>query len=443
MQEFEAWVADCHLLKAGSSEEFQCRAAIWANGHKLFRSRLTEYFLNSGYSLLWLEECLPAAQYVARHGQQNAIGSLARGVHEGHPVELSQITGRTDEGDAGQAFLTVREHEIAPLMDQSEVSVWDREWISPDLKMHLFGQPEENLVLRTYFIVDATLRKNITGVFDLSAVDVPVRCLFKEGAAESMKEAAPYLIDMTLPPEALEDRDAVPAFHRDFFQNHWGQNTGIFIRTTGTMEDVWKHFRKFTRAQVETDHRWVFFRFWDPRIAVLYFRGRVALKNSVEQWFSGREISLPEIFCEVESGKRVVHFQPDKTVKNAKNTTSGHLILTNDDLKPFVQHQNNKMTDKVVTLLRENFGNALKHLSDELLQREVTQSLQRMQKYGVSKFENLYLTSAWAAFYGHNFETKDPAGELLRICQSDLEETDKMKALRERITQMKPKGDAA
>ena len=443
LNEFEPWIADCHFQAVEGDAEYRCQAAIWANNSTEFRTRLDGHLAGGIYKTLWLEECLPANEYISRHGQQKKIGDLARAVHPGHVVELSQMLALEDgEEPEPESYLVIDEIEIAPLPDQTGIPFWDQEWISQELKELLFAQGESGPKLRTYCILDATLRKNITGVFDLDSVDVPVKCLFKGEAAKEMQESAPYLLDMTLPEEAWDNRDLVPAFHRSFFERHWGQNTGIFIRTTALMSEVWNHFRKFTKAQVEADQRWVFFRFWDPRIAGPYFRGRKSQKDSVEQWFGGRGLSGPDIFAETNAGKQVIHFSPSENVDLTRNVSRGSLVLTNEDLVPFKMTQKQKTTEKTATLLRENFGSDLRHLSDDLLLREISLSVERMQGYGLSKMDNLYITSAWAAFYGHDFETKDPTGELLRICQSDLSEGDKMSALRSRLTKMKPKGEA-
>lgn len=170
-----------------------------------------------------------------------------------------------------ESYLTITEHEFEPLPDQSGIPFWDQDWIAPELKDLLFGQSDGGLPLRTYFIVDATLRKNITGIFDLDAVDVPVECLFKGEAAEELREVAPYLINMTLPEGAWGDKDKVPAFHQDFFKKHWEQNTGVFIRSTASMDKVWGHFRKFTRVS-DKNNKIVYFRFWVP--STLYPMGR-------------------------------------------------------------------------------------------------------------------------------------------------------------------------
>ena len=221
MSGFEAWIGNCHLRQIEGEEEYQCQAAVWADSYDSFRAKLAQHIQSSGLKILWLEECHPVSQYLHRHGNAHKIGALARAVHQGHHVELSRLVAIGDAGEPEpENYLTITEHTFEPLPDQTGIPFWDQEWIAPDLKALLFGQPEDGPRLRTYFIVDATLRKNITGVFDLDSgmVDVPVQCLFKGDAADELKEVAPYVIDMTLPEGAWDDRDLVPSFHKDFFK---------------------------------------------------------------------------------------------------------------------------------------------------------------------------------------------------------------------------------
>ena len=222
--------------------------------------------------------------------------------------------------------LIITEHAFGQLPDQSKI--WppmDRTWIDPQLKDLLFSQslPKEHQhilspppvtsssgeaayqeaddfsqpLIRTYFIADAHLRRKITKVFDLNDPTrwklrppggepvqgpngneghVRYRSLFKGEAAEELKEVAPYLFEITLPELAYQEDKQVPRFHKAFFQELHDEaareraggkthlDTGIFIRTTQRFEEVWKHFRKFTRIQDENG-KWYLWRFWDAK----------------------------------------------------------------------------------------------------------------------------------------------------------------------------------
>ena len=117
-------------------------------------------------------------------------------------------------------------------------------WIALELKELLFDKD-----MNTFFLVDANLRADVIGYFDLDALDVPSRCLFTGVAGERYKEAAPHLLDITLPPEAWTDHSAISGFHRTFFKRHWRHGTGIFLRTPAKMDTVFSNFRKFTKVR--------------------------------------------------------------------------------------------------------------------------------------------------------------------------------------------------
>ena len=138
--------------------------------------------------------------------------------------------------------------------------------------------------MRTYLIVDAGLRTKVRIIYDLDQLDVPVRSLVRPDKAEELREVAPYLIDMTLPESAWDDRAQVPEFHIDFIANHWDQGTGIIVRTSADMDAVWTHFHQFVRVQVEETQEWLFFRFWDPRTAPTYFVSINTQPEKVAKW---------------------------------------------------------------------------------------------------------------------------------------------------------------
>lgn len=267
MSVFEAWIGNCHIIGTDNNKHsLKCYAAVWAQNRNGFEDTLREHFAAQSQKLLWVEEVFPIIQWLKRHGHHATVMALAKAVHEHHRVELGAFTkaGSEPEPIAPPEYLTITQHDIPPLPEQIGIPFWDKEWITPELKELLFGRPENSHgTLRTYFIVDAKLQKNVTGLFDPDGLDVPIRCLFKGEAAEELKSVAPFLIDMTLPDGAWDNKDIVPDFHKKFFDKHWSHNTGIFIRTPASMDVVWNHFRKFTRVPEESGEI-VFFRFWVP-----------------------------------------------------------------------------------------------------------------------------------------------------------------------------------
>lgn len=164
----------------------------------------------------------------------------------------------------------------------------------------LFGVGEEEAdALRTYLIVDATLRKDVTGAFDLDQLDVPCVCLFQGAAADSLADAAPYIIDLT-PPDDAEVR--MPRAISNFISRHWGRNTGIVMRSSASIEELRRHLRYFIRMQREDTGDWVLFRFWDGRVALSYFEYLAQNEARAAAWFrDGDKAIVSEIIVEGDS----------------------------------------------------------------------------------------------------------------------------------------------
>ena len=141
----------------------------------------------------------------------------------------------------------------------------------------LFGQPEPTeaelaahggdlapvLPLQTYAILDAAKVQGLTEMLEASGLQH--RCLFKGDAYDEMKDAAPWIV-------RLEDRNR---FTRDLFTKSdapwhlWDTKPGIYIRSSGTLEDLWQHFRYFIKIRDEVGN-WAYFRFYEDWVMCSY-----------------------------------------------------------------------------------------------------------------------------------------------------------------------------
>ena len=358
-------------------------------------------------------------------------------MHPQHRVELGplRVIGENGEPPPPPSYLTIREHHIEPLPDQSGIPFWDQEWIAPELKELLFGPSEEKETeLKTYFIVDAALRKKVTGFFDLDKVKLPVRCLFKGEAAQTLKQHAPYLIDMSLPEGALEDRDLVPDFHKDFFKKHWEQGTGIFIRSKASMDQVLKHFRRFTRIQVEEDKRWVLFRFWDPRIAPHYFESIEDSPEKALQWGALRDGGRIEQIigkCEDDSDRawRVI-----PSWDNLKGVTAPALpMLSNLELEGFVKYKKKAFINELLIYFKEKDTFHANVIGDEGLKEVISLGIDKAKIYGLTRKSPVKLYIHMMLYLGSYFD-EDPllswARDILKSSEFDGWQLQKANTLR-------------
>lgn len=121
------------------------------------------------------------------------------------------------------------------------------------------GDPAKMRVLQTYAILDAA---KIAGLSELLATSgLEHRCLFKGGAYETLRDVAPWIV--RLEPDHKFIRNLFT--RSDAYWHAWDAEPGIFLRSRGALDELWKHFRKFTKVQGD-DGKWFYFRFWEPFI---------------------------------------------------------------------------------------------------------------------------------------------------------------------------------
>lgn len=432
MNVFEAWLGSCLLHDYKTGTDYRCPVAAWADGQLSYRASVEAAIFRRGLSLLSTENVFSASN-LSQLAPKDA--TLTQVVHAGHPVEMGEmiLTCHERSGTA-RSYLNITEHSIETLPDQSNLPIWEQDWIAPELKELLFGQPRNDEMLRTYCIINAGARKIITQIFDIEedSLDVPVRCLFKGEAEESLEETAPYLVDATLTQSSLDGDEHLPRFHKTFFQKHWGENTGIFIRTTLPMEAVWQHFRKFTKVVMEDDGQKVFFLFYDPRVLPKYLRNISNNEEKVRSFCTTNTDSIFSFF--IENGDRsVIEAKPYEGALTDRPRR--RISFSYDDFRLQGDAEKQKRVERIALRLKEDFPEELKNWPLNDLTSFALRIVERFRLYGFSSQEYVHFFVAWSAFFGEGFETRDPHGMLQKICYSKVDEDQKFLRFKERFDQ--------
>lgn len=300
----EPWLGILHLVRQGQGtrEEFDAIAAVFCADRQGFEVAVNDAVEARGCKLLWAEDVQPAGQWTARHPKERGAAGLARAVHAGNRITLGPLTIAAPEPvePTAQAFLHFSEVAgIEPLDDQK--GIWPYRTVPDDLAEPLFGQPEpteieiarygasEDVpVLRTFAIVSA--EKFLSKSAEVEGCDLPFRCLFKGEAAQERQDEAPYLIEL--------EKDA--AFTRRLFSHHptipaemtsvhlWQREPGMYLRSRAELDDLSKHFRRFTRFQ-DARGDWLFLRFWEGALFPEYWRHFSSSHERVARFFLLRE----------------------------------------------------------------------------------------------------------------------------------------------------------
>ncbi|TKW62991.1 MAG: DUF4123 domain-containing protein [Paracoccus denitrificans] len=238
----------------------------------------------------------------------------------------------------------------------------------------------------TYAILDASKIEDLPDLLKRSGLEH--RCLFKGEAALEMGHVAPWIVGLV--PENRFVRRLFTGGGPPF--GLWHPEAGIFCRSTASLDDLWRHFRKFVRLKAESG-KWFYFRFWEPRLLP------VLCERSHPVLFPAR--SAPLLSVVAPTSKETHFVMPD-----ALATSNGQTLLS-DDLQDAL-HQASE------TRFAVNFGQELATaapkrmrqlgLSDSApVARMITVVLNHLRPLGFQKSSDIGRVAACGLFYGSHF----------------------------------------
>ena len=277
MRDLSPWLGFCHICKEADDTRSsqQTLVAAWADSVEGFEREVHFHTNTHGLQMTLADEVLPAAEWMAKHPDRKDAQRLAAKVSVKHPVEIGALgggaSGADGQPDDTEGYLHIEEIEGVEPLD-SQFGVHPPKTVPDALYEPLFGQPDPTPAegtqygssdkvppLHTYAILDAAKVVNFVEMLEASGLEH--RCLFKGEAAEEMRDVAPYVVRLE------EDVD----FTRNLFSHDpeqevpwfmWDREPGIYVRSRGSLDDMWRHFRKFTKVQDESG-KWFYFRFWE------------------------------------------------------------------------------------------------------------------------------------------------------------------------------------
>ena len=166
---------------------------------------------------------------------------------------------------------------IEPLGPQ--IGVWPKRCVPDALADLLFGdlpdrgRPDEPASpCSTWAVLDAARLPNLAE--ELEASGLVHRCLFRGKAQEDWGHVAPWLV--ALRPDARLTRRLFTA-GAPF--GLWDAAAAMFLRSRRTMDDLWRHFRKYTRVQ-DDNGAWLYFRFWDAQSVQMLQKSAASLPEA-------------------------------------------------------------------------------------------------------------------------------------------------------------------
>ncbi|WP_417262041.1 DUF4123 domain-containing protein [Celeribacter sp.] len=220
------------------------------------------------------------------------------------------------------ADLRIEEIEgVMPLDHQRDI--WPLKTVPDLLFDHMFGQPDSSdsstISLKTYAVLDAAKVFGLREI--LEASDLNFRCLFKGEAEENYEDAAPYLVE-------LKDQNAftrtlfthLPEQPENLTSRHmWHKAPGLYLRSRSSFDDVWTHFRKFTRVQDQSG-KWYYFRFWEGNMLGKLLASERPGASFIHAFVADARIDVYSYIYQMDGGKVFVAHKAS-TVQSSPSVT--------------------------------------------------------------------------------------------------------------------------
>jgi hypothetical protein len=319
-------------------------------------------------------------------------------------------TQGTAQGAAGvpKALTIETIDDVEPL--RSQLGIMAKQNVPDALMDVLFGQPA-GADLHTYAILDAAKLKGLAEIITGWGLDC--RCLYQGQAFDRLGDVAPWIVRLT--------KDS--SFTRHLFTRGearwhlWDKELGIFLRSHGTLDQLWKHFRRFTILRND-DGDTRYFRFYDPRAAAMYFGGLTDWPERVAQFFQpGTDFAVQAIIATPADSPASV-FMPAPDAANP-TTVPAFTNLTARDAKIIADGTMRRFHGELKAWLLRYDKPRFGAFEDDQLDAIVGHAIREGEGLGLTFKEEITYLLYIMCHFGGWFHRSNRFPELVRIFQHE------------------------
>lgn len=265
--------------------------------------------------------------------------------------------------------------------------------------------------LHTYAILDAAKVPNLPEMLEVFGLEH--RCLFKGAAYDDMKGVAPWIV-------RLEEGNH---FTRNLFTRSdapwhmWDAKPGIYLRSRGTLKEIWSHFRKFIKFQDDYGKQF-YFRFWDP----------VGAANPLFDYMSYEQELCEPWFC-LPTGSQITRYvyqtYKDGLIKSIRLADAFQqtgqrrfFVYTKHQKDHGIRYLVEWRCYAIAQRIKQAFAVELVDIDTDQIHARLLRCVGRMQTYGIRQQEYLMHIFIWDLLIGEAFETKVGYERVMDILQS-------------------------
>jgi hypothetical protein len=213
------------------------------------------------------------------------------------------------------------------------------------------------------------------------------------------------------------------------------REAAFFFRSASPLPALRAHFRHFTQLPTEDGKR-IYFRFWEPASAALYFDHIGMEAGQVASWLGHPRAPIAGLVLpgRTPDGWLMHQFSPALPLGAAP----APVILDCQTREVLRLARYNANVLDAVLLVRKTFPDALADRAPRKLRSEVDRLYRRLIPMGFHSKKALFMLATWEVLYGPGFESRDPEGHLAHYLAAPGREDDKVHALRQRIEALPP-----
>lgn len=246
MAAHDYWIGRCQLAARSpearrweeDADEALTVVVVLAVSEEEMRNLLLERLRQDGLELIWLDAVQTLTQRFRQEGMSQTLVELANGTTPRMPVAYGEMTPILPEPVAAAAEAP---RDVPAVVSYDEVAWAD---------LFVADRPPLWAVIDGVNCRDAMER--------LTRAEVQSCCLYATTDAAT-RAIAPWLVRIEPDSEVREWLESLPQ------DQHWG----ILLQSRATMKQLRAHLRKFTMLWTPAnDQAPVYFRFYDPRVAV-------------------------------------------------------------------------------------------------------------------------------------------------------------------------------
>lgn len=291
---------------------------------------------------------------------------------------------------------------------------------------------------RVYVLLDANRIANLPTLLEASGLEHG--CLFQGELVEEAGRAAPWLVALHPGDRLLTqllDRASKPGAGKPgpHPYAHLTAEPGIYFHSAMPLAALRQHLRRFLRVQAQ-DGRAFFFRFWEPKVAEVYFPGLADRPALLHRWFYSREGHAIEAISVARLGEdgapQLLRLTPEGLAPDLA-PQPGAFTLSEGDVARLQALRLREDAAELARLLAETFPETATPLGAAGLAQFSETTMARMMQAGFRKKAHLMTLLSWELHFGPGFETRDPEGKLAALMAAPGPENERFAHLTARM----------